>query len=198
MKVRLLLSVILSALSLTFLEGLTNILFEEPSDLRFYLWNLLSMFFISAALGYYIIHNWYSSYRLWLFTFIILYVIGNFNIQVEALIFNVTDQTQTINHLLRGIPICAIGSFLLVYLFGRWETSELVVPKFMFRKVHHWIGKILAGNFLYFFFYLLAGMLMQHFTPRFNDIQIMLCIVSGQTKSWQKYFTTYQLLNLIF
>ncbi len=169
MQIKYLRPTLIATICLMILEGLIGALTDGPSTLNFYLWSLLSKFLISIVIGYYIVHSRLRSSKLWLATFTILYVIGNFNINIEALIFNVTDQAQNAILMLGGIPISLLEAILLTYLFGKHKMVAPLAASFAHRKVHHWIAKILAGNFLYFAFYVIAGMLLSFLTPRFND-----------------------------
>lgn len=159
---------LMAAVSLTLIEGVFTYLLEGSFVLNFHLWNLLAKWLISGVLGYYITINCYQSNKLRLQTFTVLYVIGNFNILVEALIFNVMDQTETIHAMLAGIPLGLIESFVLVFFFQKFTSQNDSLPHFIPRKTLRWIGRILAANFIYIFFYIIAGALLERFTPGFR------------------------------
>lgn len=161
--------VIIITIALTILEFLFDIVSGYTREYTSYLWNFLANSLIAVVMGYYIIYSTYHSYKLWLSTMVILFVIGNFNLQIEAIVFNVTDRALSLNILLIGIPFSLISSLIMVFLYGRWKKDSSPVPAFKPRKVQSWIAKILAGNFLYFFFYITAGIMLQTFTPRFNE-----------------------------
>ena len=161
--------VVLVAITITVLAVLFDFISVGISEYTDYLWVFLANLLISGVFGFYVVQSYYHSYKLWLATFIIYYVIGSFNILIEALIFNVIDQSLTINAILIGVPSSAFKSFIMILSFNRWRAKGNSIPNFLPRKLHHWIGRILVGNFLYFFFYFSAGILLQAFTPRFAE-----------------------------
>ena len=168
MKPRHLYQAILVAIALTFLSFLLELISGGAFNYTTYLWNLLASVLVESVIGYYVIRSRYHSYKLWFATFAIFYVIGNFNILIEAFIFNVTDRTQTTNFLLMGIPYALVGSFMMIGIFGQLKKEATSLRTFLPRKALHWTGKILAANFLYIFFYVGAGILLQTFTPGFD------------------------------
>lgn len=169
MKAKNLFIVLLAAASLTLIDGLTNLLLGDSSIPSYYPWRYLSNLFVVATMSFYIQHSVFDGRKLWLHVFLILYVIGNFNLQIEAYIFNVTNRAKTLELLLVGVPVSFFASYLLCYFFKPLRKSERVSSVFQSRKLHHWVGRILAANFLYFFFYVIAGMFMQALTPNFEE-----------------------------
>ena len=128
MKSNQIIQIILVAFALTFLTFLLSLISDRDFSTTYYLWDLLANLLISAVIGYYVVHSFYYSIKLWLATFAIFYVIGNFNIVIEALIFNVIDRDQSINILLMGIPYAMAGSFIMTWIFGRWNDQENTIP----------------------------------------------------------------------
>jgi len=169
MKQNDLLRILGASVLLTILSLVMDFLFGNVQGFTAYLWKLLANLLLCGALGFYVLKSYYNGKKLWLHTFIIFYLIGYFNILIEALIFNVTDQWQTTKDLQIGLPITAIGSFILVWILGKWTAQEIEKPSFAKRKVFSWIWRILTTNVLYFIFYSIGGMVFYLSMSRFEE-----------------------------
>lgn len=166
---RRLLQVMLSAVALTVLIGLIPFFAGDDVIISTLKWNFLANFLIAIVLGFYITHSRYSSYRLFLATCAIFFIIGNFNIAIEAIIFNVLERSIMVKSMLVGIPYTFIGSFVLVWIFRGFSNEQILFPDFTRRKGASWILRILTANFLYIFFYIVAGVLIDNLTPGFSE-----------------------------
>jgi hypothetical protein len=164
-----LLQTILAAIGITFLYFLLQLSSDNNLKVETLHWNFLSNLLIAGVLGFYAIHSGHYSYKLLIRTFIIFYVIGYFNIIIEALIFGVFDRSDSIESMLIGIPYSFMASAILIWIFGRFKKNAKPLPSFEYRKRVNWIGKILLANFIYIFFYLIAGMLIDRVTPGFME-----------------------------
>lgn len=162
-------NILVATLGLTFLSIIFDFFQGGVMPIANYSWNLLANLLIVIPFGYYANSNPNQSKKIWQSTFLIFYVIGYFNILIEAWIFNVTDRGDTTLMLLLGIPYSAIASFFIVYLFRGWLTEPSKIISFKARGVGRWIAKILGANFLYFIFYIAAGIFLQALTPRFSE-----------------------------
>ncbi len=134
-----------------------------------YLWNLLANALVVSILGAYVTRSTLRSIKLWVSTFLIYYVIGYFNILIEAWVFNVTSRPQTSLFMFTGIPFSALGAVVITYFFRPDDITARKILVYEPRRSTAWIGRILAGNFLYFPLYLIAGMMLQALTPGFQE-----------------------------
>ena len=184
MKSEYFLQTTIAALGLTVLHFLMELVFGLKMDGSTLLWHLLANLLIVSVLGAYVIHSGYSSKKLVLATFAIFYVIGNFNLVIEAFIFEVIDGAVMIKSVLFGIPYTMAGSFLVIWVFKRWNTEARPLQTFVPRRRSIWSGKILLANFLYVIFYLIAGNLVEMLTPGFTEFY------QGKLPSMVTFFMT--------
>lgn len=156
---------LLGALLLCFLSWLGNQLIGHSETSSINGWNVLANFLIALVIGFYIIHSSSRAWKLTGIVFITFFIIGYFNILIEAMIFNVTDRSQTLKELLVGFLSVAIFSPLYVYLHDRWEGQSKSL-EFVKRSPFSWIWRILLSDFLYFIFYAIAGFTLQAVYPQ--------------------------------
>ncbi len=168
MNLKFLLRTGFAALLLTALYFLSDLALSTTSNLAHYGWLILSNSLIIITLGYYITHSCLKGPRLALTAFIIYYGIGHFSILIEALIFNVTDKTETINGMLQGLLIALIISPILVYLLDKWKSQQEII-NFKRRSVFSWTWRVILGDLLYFIFYATAGFTLQAIYPEFLE-----------------------------
>ncbi|MCK5538878.1 MAG: hypothetical protein KAI79_18780 [Bacteroidales bacterium] len=163
--------VVITALIITVLSVIFDLILSQIQNMEFYAWQTVSNLLICGALALYVFNNKHTGLSLYLKVFIIYYVIGYFNIIIEALIFNVSDQSESIKILLVGLPYTAISSYLLVLFLGKWKASENLQEEYIYqqRSVFNWILKILGANFIYFPFYIVAGMILMMLNPAMNE-----------------------------
>ncbi|MDH3649415.1 MAG: hypothetical protein OEQ53_07010 [Saprospiraceae bacterium] len=155
---------LLGAFLLTALFGLSNILFNFSHSTFYYLWSFLANFLVTLVLGYYAINSTLVGLKLSVSLFLIYFLIGNFNILIEALIFNVTDQAETIKEVFNGFCTILVFSPFFVYLLGKWKSIPLQINSVP-RSIFNWIWRIVVAYLLYLFVYLLAGFILQTAYP---------------------------------
>lgn len=131
-------------------------------------WMLLSNAMIVLVTGLLITNNTQRGWKLALTVFMITFIIGHFNILIEAYIFNVTDRSQTIGMIMQNLVLTLITSPLLVFIFGKWQGSgtKLLLKS---RSSLQWIWRIVLGDLLYLFLYLLAGFVLYTVYPQLMD-----------------------------
>lgn len=184
MKTQHLLQVVFSAIAFTLFFFILELISGHDWTAMGLIWQLLANLLIVSVLGYYVVHSQYISYKLLFATFVIGYVIGNFNIVIEALIFGIMEDQGMVRAMLMGIPYNLLGVFLMIRIFGRWDKGAKTLSAFRSRKVSGWVGRILLANFLYIFFYLAAGILVQELTPGFEEFY------EGKLPSPELFFMT--------
>ncbi|MCR9253186.1 MAG: hypothetical protein NXI20_22425 [bacterium] len=169
MKPQHLIQAFLAAIVITLLLFLFELASGNTLSNHEFIWNLLANFFIVCVLSLYVTQSRYHSIRLLLSTTAIFYVIGTFNIIVEALLFKVVSLSYFMKSMLFGLPYALVVSVIVIWVFGRWKGGNESTQGFLPRKVGSWVGKILIANFIYIFFYLIAGVLIQNSTPGFSE-----------------------------
>lgn len=132
------------------------------------LWGLLSNFLIVLALGVYVSFSTFRGIKLSFLVFLIYFIIGHFNILIEAYIFNVTGRIETSKIMLQGFFITLFFAPILVYILNKWE-GESVLLRFKKRTIFSWIWRVSLGTFLYLIFYFSAGMMLQMSYPELMD-----------------------------
>lgn len=170
MKTNVYLKTILGAATLTALYFLYHLFLSTDKSLQMnnIIWELLSNILVVGLIAFYISQTTLKGMQLALAVFAIYYIIGNFNILIEAYIFNVTDRNQTVSEMIQGLVVAAIFAPLLVYIFGKWKGTSIHV-KFQKFTIFKWVWKISLGIILYLFFYLAAGMILQGVYPALMD-----------------------------
>ena len=128
------------------------------------LWAIVSNVLIVILLGFYVSYSSLRGLRLVLSVFFIYYIIGHFNLLIEAYIFNVTDRAETTKEMLQGLFIASIFAPLFVLLLNKWEGSPESLL-FKGRSVFSWIWRSVLGIFIYLMFYIVAGMILQATYP---------------------------------
>lgn len=163
-------SLILGTLLLCFVSFLLDLPFSINWNMTYILRLFLSNFLIVLILGLLIKNSNSSGWKLALLIFSIFFIIGNFNILIEAYIFNVTDQNQTIIIIAKGLILALISSPIMVYLFGKWQQQDSNSKlSFKPRSALQWTWRIVLANLLYLFFYLLAGFVLYTVYPKLMD-----------------------------
>ncbi len=128
------------------------------------LWAIVSNVLIVILLGFYVSYSSLRGLKLALSVFFIYYIIGHFNLLIEAYIFNVTDRAETTKEMLQGLFIASIFAPLFVLLLNKWEGSSEAL-QFKKRYVFSWIWRGVIGIFIYLIFYIGAGMILQATYP---------------------------------
>lgn len=166
------LNVFTSTLIGTLLLSIFSVLSPPSSEITlngdYLFWVLVSNLMIVILLGIFINKSTQKGMTLALLVLAIHFVIGNFNLLIEAYIFNVTPRSETLEIMATGLVSTLITSPLLVLVFGRWNAAinEASHTK---RSVVQWTWRIIAGNLLYVFFYLLAGSILYALYPKLMD-----------------------------
>ncbi|WKK67508.1 hypothetical protein [Lutimonas zeaxanthinifaciens] len=165
MKLNYYIKLLLASLIITALYFVSNALFFSDTSLSAAsIWGVLSNLLIVLLLGLYVSHSSLRGLKLVLAVFSIYYIIGHFNLLIEAYIFNVTDRAETTKEMFQGLFVVAVFSPLLVLLLNKWEGSPETL-QFKKRSVFSWIWRIALGMFVYLVFYLAAGMILQASYP---------------------------------
>src|SRR5210317_633019 len=125
MKPDLFLKSALGAVLLTIIFWLSSLIWSTGGEPVFNLWGIAANFLIALVLGYLIINSNYQGLKLAIIVFIVYFLIGHFNLLVEALIFNVTDRGETITEIVRGFVVSVVFSPIYVYLFKKKEKAEM-------------------------------------------------------------------------
>jgi hypothetical protein len=167
MKTNLWIKSALGALLLTAIYALLNVIFNETQNMNSLLWGIFSNFLVALLLGYYIYNSTLAGLKLGLSVFLIYFLIGHFNILIEAYIFNVTDREQTLFEILRGFLAAAIFCPLYAYMLRKHDTQAPI--NFTPRPFFSWLWRILVGNFTYLVFYIIAGLILSITLPEMMD-----------------------------
>lgn len=165
MKTQFLIKVALGAMLLTVLSGAANLITGTSPGASHYLWSILANFLVAGVLGYLIQYSIYHGLQLSVIVFIVYFIIGHFNLQVEALIFNVTNRSETLRELFSGLLVAAVFSPVYVRYIFRKDTPRQPLG-FIPRSAINWIGKVILGDFLYLIFYLGAGLVLAMCYPQ--------------------------------
>ncbi|TDI71599.1 MAG: hypothetical protein E2O88_01620 [Bacteroidetes bacterium] len=168
MKSNLLVKALIGAITLTLLTMMFTEIMGSPHNISYYLWSIPANFLVSLVLGYYIIHSTSKGFKLCANVLIVYFIIGFLNIMIEALIFNVSDQVETVNSLIGGLFLTLLYSPLYVYVLGKWESKSTSIS-FQPRSIFSWIWKITITDLLYFVVYMLAGLTLIAVYPELID-----------------------------
>jgi hypothetical protein len=168
MKNNFFISVILGTMLLCFISFMVELPFGVNWDVNYLFWMFFSNFLITFFLGLLIKNSVLNGLKLALMIFIVYSIIGNFNILIEAYIFNVTDRNETIQIMLQGFILALITSPLLVYVFKKSQPDDILLS-FKPRSILQWIWRIVLADLLYLFFYLLAGFILYTVYPRLME-----------------------------
>jgi hypothetical protein len=155
---------IFGAAFLTVIYYLVSLIFGIQQEIRFELWSFLANYLIAIILGFIILNSFYQGIKLTLIIFTIYFFIGDFNILIEAFIFNVTNREETTFQILQGLLIIAVFSPFYTYMFKERETIE--IPIFKPRTFISWTWRVILGNILYLIFYITAGMILTIIYPK--------------------------------
>ncbi len=151
-----LIKVILTTIILTFLNFSLDVIFDSTPNYSYYIWQLASNFLIFTLLAYYIVHSNLKGIVLALSVFTTYFIIGNLNLIVEAVIFDIVS----INEVIISIPIdiakALIISLSIAYLFSKLKV-EIEKNEFNSRTILDWFWRIVVGDILYLIIYIIAG-----------------------------------------
>jgi len=164
MKQKTISSILLGTLIITFLFGLVNLTMGLQEKLQLSWQNLLSSLLISITIAFLIRKSKLS--RPWLAgsIFFTYFIIGHFNILIEAYLFDVTSRALTLKELFRGFIVVTLFAPLAVLIYPREAPIDQV--GYQNRSVLGWGWRIMVGDFLYFFLYGLAGFTLTSVYPQ--------------------------------
>lgn len=168
MKNNFYISLLLGTIILCFVSLLIELPFGVNWDPNFIFWMFLSNFLITILLALLIKKNILNGIKLSVVIFLIYFIIGNFNILIEAYIFNVTDRNETIVLLLKGLVLAIIISPVFVFLFRKWKSDDTRLA-FEPRSIFQWVWRIVVADLLYLVFYILAGFILYTVYPQLMD-----------------------------
>ncbi|MGB5243706.1 MAG: hypothetical protein WBN50_08815 [Lutimonas sp.] len=158
---------VFGAVLLLLLQFSTSLLIGNLHGFENVFWLFLSDLMVVFLLCLVAINNKYDSYKLIAIIFMIFFGVGSFNILIEAYIFNVTDQTETLQQILLNAFEMAIFSIFFIKFIVKKSDSQSI--SFERRKFGSWLWRIFSGNILYLFLYILAGMILYLSMPRLNE-----------------------------
>jgi len=158
---------VFGAVLLLLLQFSTSLLIGNLHGFENVFWLFLSDLMVVFLLCLVAINNRYDSYKLIAIIFMIFFGVGSFNILIEAYIFNVTDQTETLQQILLNAFEMAIFSIFFIKFIVKKSDSQSI--SFERRKFGSWLWRIFSGNILYLFLYILAGMILYLSMPRLNE-----------------------------
>jgi len=161
-------SLVTGTLVITLISLGVEMVFGGQFSGRYLGWFLLSNALIVSILGLIIRNSSLTGIKLSLLIFSIYFLIGHFNLLIEAYLFEVTNAQDTALIAIQGLVITLLSSPLLVLFFGKWsgDEEELVFPS---RTKASWTWRIVLGDLLYVFFYLLAGFILYSVYPQLMD-----------------------------
>ena len=170
MKLNLFLLAAIGSVLLSVLYWITGLAIEFPQGHVYSIWSLTANFLISLVLGIYIINTGSSIIKKSIYVFLIYFIIGHFNLLIEAYIFNITDRSHTLGDLFRGLLISILFSPLLVLLFNRFaQSNPSQKTNLRPRSIMGWSWRILAGDFLYLVLYVGAGLILSVSSPEIME-----------------------------
>lgn len=143
---------------------LFNMLLGQISAIDNLLWGVLSNYLVAFLLGYYIMSSSLGGIRLSISVFLIYFLIGHFNILIEAYIFNVSSRQETALEIIRGFLISVTFAPLYVYIFRTKIVQEAVI--FSKRSFIGWFWRILVADILYLLLYIIAGLVLTIVYPQ--------------------------------
>lgn len=129
---------------------------------------IISNTLLVLLLGTLIRFNILVKWRLCILVFLVLFFIGHFNILIEAYIFNVTDRQETLLITGKGFLLSLIAAPAMVLLFDRWQGQQTTLD-FKTRSKLSWSWRFVISDFLYLFFYLLAGFVLYTVYPKLME-----------------------------
>ena len=161
-------SVLIATLVVTMLSLSLDYFFGTALTPNYILWAIVSNLLTILVLGTIVKYSVYHSFRLTFHLFLVMFLIGQFNLLIEAYIFNVTDRWHTTALLIQGFIFCVLSASALVLIFGKWNAPGYTL-RFDKRRMTSWFWRLVLGDLLYIFFYLLAGFVLYSVYPQLMD-----------------------------
>ncbi len=166
MKLRTLVTALVGAALLTIIYWSSDLLLNLPQGQIINFWSFIANFLITVVLGYYILNSNSSLVRTSINVFLIYFIIGHFNLLIEAYIFNITDRAASLREIFRGLFIALIFSPIYTYiLYIPGNQKREAVSSFVPRSFINWFWRILLGDSIYLFLYIGAGLILSISSP---------------------------------
>ena len=159
------LKILLATLSLSVFQWIAEMIFQMQSGLQIQPLSLVANLLVCLVLAYFIRNTRKSFWPLALSVFLIYYLIGHFNLLVEAYIFNVTTKSETLLQNWTGLLIAILFAPILVLLFAQKGQIPENLKKFGSRNSIQWIWRILVSDIIYLVFYIGAGLILSIILP---------------------------------
>lgn len=158
---------ILGSILLTILYWLfTAIIADSFNFSGLSLLNFISNGLIAFILGVIIVYNRFEGLKISIIVFLCFLLSGQFNILVEALIFDVSKTNETIIQMVIGFLTIITFSPIYVFMYGKNLDKKENYNNQNDWTYLNWSFRILSGNFLYVFIYLLAGFVLAISYPK--------------------------------
>ena len=152
--------------SLSALQTLLQIFNSGFSSVQESLLNFLSHLLITGILTVYLSYSELHKGPRYFAIFWISCIFGSFNNLIEAYLFDVTSQQDT----LKLMEFSLVNSLVVTFVLGRFvPVNPSPSATRQHRKWFSWAGRILAGDFLYTFLYGLAGFILVTVYPQMMD-----------------------------
>ena len=119
-----LIKVVSVSIAMTLFSLLYDTLFGAVQEPGNYGWGLLSNLLIVGVLHLYGLATRHRGIQLIWRVFTIYYLIGHFSILIEAVIFNVTDNAESLRMLLTGLPISLLTAILITWAISSRRTEQ--------------------------------------------------------------------------
>ncbi len=130
-------------------------------------WLLVGSVIITVALSLTVQGARRGGWVLALSIFFLYFGVRYINTAVELRIFPLGMPPHFIrNEVLRGLITSLLFAPLLVWLMARWNTRE-ETPELKPRSIWGWTWRIVAGDFAYFVFYMVAGLIIFPFVKEY-------------------------------
>lgn len=164
--VRVLLASLTLALLLTFAEMVVE---RELNFTAFSGWLLVGSLMITIVLSLVVLGAQRGGWELALTVFGLYFGLRYLNTFDELLIFKIGVSDLLARHeVLRGLLASLLFAPILVWLLGRWSAPAEPNPEALApRSIWGWTWRIVAGDFAYVFFYIVAGMIIWPFIKDF-------------------------------
>ncbi len=153
------LKVLVVTLLMTSTYWAVNEVLGTPDENQLNAWAVVSNLLVVTILYYFRKSIFASKKRVFAYVFIVYFIVGYFNLLLEAYIFDVLDLATTLKELLRG-GIMAL--FLSAIITWWWKSDSVVGTEKNFeRNILTWTKQCLTVVILYIVCYGMAGVLVQ-------------------------------------
>jgi hypothetical protein len=164
MKTNIYLTAFYGAICLSIIHLILSAITAHVPDFSTIAWGLFANYLVALLLGFYIINSNQNTLKTGISVFLIYFLIGHFNILIEAYIFNVSTRYETGREIWLGLLTAIVFSPLYVKFFSR--KKKPLVLGLEKRSPLKWLGRIVAGDFIYLFLYILAGFTLTLIYPK--------------------------------